>query len=467
MSKQLKKFCHISKYIEKTDPKFYDILEDMCMLPLIFRPRRGHNGLTFIWPSKTTIAKLDKMRYSEDIDNAYNIVLAHIINDYIPAVSSWVAKKDDIPNGMNNKVEVQEVKGQKVILKGGVEIEHDPAFRMFSKSHNNQAVWAVTKGDIDPKNSTQRATFKYAREAQGGPPMGSRSRGAKTKGGCGCDSVMGGMCGMTGGADDTASVKLAKGVYRMNKTIGTALASKNRATIINLYWITSPALLTSEILMSANGLINVDVPEKVAVSGIDQYMINLELLEKEFNGYRGVAGGSLQDDYDESHNNIVKYFDEATAKMDDKLKPKQFSSQWLARKNIASFIEVDLLYPEFKKGNMEECRVVVDLMKLILEGEDNTALDLGSNPNVFNHGFAQRLNDVAESTFGKLPLEGRKAAAARIKFKDESLQAYVKKVEPGLITALMNTRSQSSAATEDDDQAAPSDAVVDSDAADA
>ena len=58
MSKQLKKFCRITKYIEKTNPKLYEILDDFCILQTI-KPRRGHAGITFIMPSKDSMKLLE------------------------------------------------------------------------------------------------------------------------------------------------------------------------------------------------------------------------------------------------------------------------------------------------------------------------------------------------------------------------------------------------------------------------
>lgn len=163
MAKQLKKFCRITKYIEKTAPKLYEILDDLCVMGA-FRPRRGHTGTTFIWPSKETIAKLDKLRYSEDIDKGCDIVLAHIIHDYMPNAAAWNNKKSDIPNGSNRKVEVKSVTGNKVTLVDGAEIEHDAKFKTFRAENQTQAVWRVVKGSIDCTKYTKPASFQYARE---------------------------------------------------------------------------------------------------------------------------------------------------------------------------------------------------------------------------------------------------------------------------------------------------------------
>lgn len=167
-SKQPKKYCRIIKYIEKTDAKLYEILDDLCMTG-VFKPRRFHGGLTFIWPSADTIKELDKLRYQDDIERGCDIVLGHIIHDYLPSLSAWKAKQSDLPNGLNNKLEVKDI-GSKVVLADGAELEHDDAFKMFSRGHENQAVWRVKKGAVDYKKHTKRASFEHTKSDGTRPP---------------------------------------------------------------------------------------------------------------------------------------------------------------------------------------------------------------------------------------------------------------------------------------------------------
>jgi hypothetical protein len=178
MAKQLKKFCRITKYIEKTDPKLYEILDDLCMLGA-FRPRRGHSGTTFLWPSKDTVSDLDKMRYTDDIDKGCDIVLAHIVHDYLPNAAAWNSKKSDIPNGSSKKVDVKAVAGSKVTLADGAELEHDDRFRTFRTDGENQTVWRVVKGKIDPSKHTKPATNEFAREGAPRPRPPKADGGAR------------------------------------------------------------------------------------------------------------------------------------------------------------------------------------------------------------------------------------------------------------------------------------------------
>lgn len=190
-----KKFCRITKYIEKTDPKLYEILDDLCMLGS-FRPRRGHNGTTFIYPSKDTISKLDKIRFTDDIDKGCDVVLAHIVHDYLPNAAAWSSKKNDIPNGLNRKLEVKSVTGAKVTLVDGAELEHDDNFKTFRTEGETQSVWRIKSGNLDPTKHTKQATLEHAR--QGAPQRPNRTEGghgpawSSAVGGSLISSIMGG-----------------------------------------------------------------------------------------------------------------------------------------------------------------------------------------------------------------------------------------------------------------------------------
>ncbi len=65
--------------------------------------------------------------------------------------------------------EVKEVKGSKIILVDGAELELDPKFVPFSERGNNQAVYRIVKGDIDFSKHTKKATLEHARTVDGAP----------------------------------------------------------------------------------------------------------------------------------------------------------------------------------------------------------------------------------------------------------------------------------------------------------
>lgn len=168
MSKPAKKFCRITKYIEKTSPKFYEILEDLCVMGA-FRPRRESGGVTFIWPSDETVKQLERIIFTDDdVERGVNIVFAHVIHDYLPSVIAWNTKQNDIPNGLKKKVEVAKISSSRITLADGTELELDTKFKSFAPSGNeNQAVYRIVKGSLNPEAFTKPATYENSKPATG------------------------------------------------------------------------------------------------------------------------------------------------------------------------------------------------------------------------------------------------------------------------------------------------------------
>lgn len=162
MAKELSKYCHISKFLEKTDPKFRQILDDYCLLAAL-RPRKGLNGLTFIMPGAATKKKLGELLMSDDIEQGIEIVKSHIIHDYLPTAEDWQKFKDDVPNAHNKRVSVA-VKSGKVTIEDGVEITPDPKFKQFSNKEANESVWTIVgKKELGYNDKAEPAKFTYAK----------------------------------------------------------------------------------------------------------------------------------------------------------------------------------------------------------------------------------------------------------------------------------------------------------------
>lgn len=167
MTKLPTKFCRIISYIEKVDPKLFEIMDDLCATKAL-NLNRNIGGLTFIWPSKETISVLDKIRYGPNIAEGCKIILAHIVRDFLPTAASWNTKKGDIPNANSNKIEIKSVVGTKVTLADDTVIEHDDKF-VTMKDQYPEAVWRVTKGSLDYKKFTKLATYEHSRPKPGMP----------------------------------------------------------------------------------------------------------------------------------------------------------------------------------------------------------------------------------------------------------------------------------------------------------
>jgi hypothetical protein len=140
----------------------------------MIRPRKGHNGVTFLMPSKDTMKNIATLLKSYQDEKAIDILMCHIIHDYLPTAQDWNSKRSDIPNGKNMKVEIKSASGQHVVLANGAELELDSKFKTYAFKGDVQAVWRVVKGEIKPEDFTKRASFEHARATGPGqhrPPV--------------------------------------------------------------------------------------------------------------------------------------------------------------------------------------------------------------------------------------------------------------------------------------------------------
>jgi hypothetical protein len=163
-SKPVKRVCRVAKYLEKEYPKFYELLEDYQVQQALI-PRRSHAGVTVIIPTEESLAKLNKMRFGNDCDVAIDILLSYIIQDYLKSPLDWNQRKSDIPNSLEKKLEIKEIRGSKITLIDGTEIEPDTKFINLAEEENNYAVYRAVKGEIDPSKYNKDATFEYAKSS--------------------------------------------------------------------------------------------------------------------------------------------------------------------------------------------------------------------------------------------------------------------------------------------------------------
>lgn len=165
MAKQPAKYCHISRYIEKKSPDFYTLLTDYCLLAQL-KPRKDLNGVTFVWPAPDTIKKLSELLVTDDIGKGVEILMSHIIQDFLPTADDWQRSKDDVPNAHRKKVPVQ-VKNGKVTIENGVTIVPDPAFKQLTMGDRsvNQCVWLVEgKKEITYRKDAEPSKYTFAKK---------------------------------------------------------------------------------------------------------------------------------------------------------------------------------------------------------------------------------------------------------------------------------------------------------------
>lgn len=159
----LKKFCHISKYLETNEKKLYGILENLCM-PGSLRPRMGLNGITFIIPQKSDIAKMEALATSKTPEEAVEWIQAHIIQDYLPSPDDWSRVKEDIPNGNRKRVVLKKVSGKSVFIEDDVEIQLEPAFITFDNRRKDQCIYRIVgKKGLTVRKNAEPAKYTYAR----------------------------------------------------------------------------------------------------------------------------------------------------------------------------------------------------------------------------------------------------------------------------------------------------------------
>lgn len=179
-NKKLKKFPRILDYLETHYPEFYNLFNYLGMQGSL-NPRRG-GGITLLIPDKSVIAELHKTAESDNPEDATNVLLALIIRDVLRTPADWQERKNDIPNGDGNKVEVTGVKGDTVMLTNGasVKLDKDAKFleRQGKQTRGNLAVWHIT-GMYDHAGA-KPATYEHVNEL--GKPKKAPEKGKK-KGG--------------------------------------------------------------------------------------------------------------------------------------------------------------------------------------------------------------------------------------------------------------------------------------------
>jgi hypothetical protein len=144
-TKQLKKFCKISKYIEQTDKDLFGVIDDLCLYHLL-KPSRGSNGITFLFPNdKAYRQKIVKLAYSNEPDVAIKMLKTLILQDYYPTISSF---GNGAINLLNQKLDIKSSSEKEITLGNGLEIKTDSKFVPMGY-RDNMAVYELSgKGEM-------------------------------------------------------------------------------------------------------------------------------------------------------------------------------------------------------------------------------------------------------------------------------------------------------------------------------
>lgn len=155
--------CSILTYLELNDKNFYDVIYFSCASNL-FKPRRGHTGITFLYPDKSYREEIIKTARGKGAKKVMDILKSLIIDDYLPELSDFMDKKEDIPNRLGQKIEVVSYDPKK-----GVQLANNAVITEHKKfvprgDRENMAFYDL-KGKIPLEGKP--ATFKLAKKSRG------------------------------------------------------------------------------------------------------------------------------------------------------------------------------------------------------------------------------------------------------------------------------------------------------------
>lgn len=162
---RLKKFCRLTKYLENIDKNLYQTFDDLCLFSLF--STRGGRGVTFLYPSDASYRKkIINLAYSNTPEKAVDMLKSLVIMDYLPKPVDFKNKKDDIPNSLRKKLEVDDADAKEVKLKGGLKLVLDTGFTPL-RSDDPVVVYKLSgKGELS--TSGLASTMKYMQNKRGG-----------------------------------------------------------------------------------------------------------------------------------------------------------------------------------------------------------------------------------------------------------------------------------------------------------
>jgi len=152
MARSVKKFCSINQWLEKVDKKLYKVFDDLCLHRLLV-PTRGTSGITFLYPSDAAYKKeIMEAAYSDNPEKAVQMLQALALKTYLPSAKHFVEQKTDIPNKLNQRVEIGRVEATKIHLKCGGTLVLPTGSKKFTprKDRENMAVWMYTGSKMMP-----------------------------------------------------------------------------------------------------------------------------------------------------------------------------------------------------------------------------------------------------------------------------------------------------------------------------
>lgn len=162
MPRQVKKFCRLTKYLQQTDKSLYQVFDDLCLFSLF--SKRGGRGITFLYPAgKSYRKKIIELAYSNTPEKAVDMIKALVLMDYLPSTSDFESKKDDIPNSLRKKLDVESADSKVVKLKGGLKLEAEKKYiKLYD--NDNTAVYILSGSGFLPTTGTA-SSMKYTQQS--------------------------------------------------------------------------------------------------------------------------------------------------------------------------------------------------------------------------------------------------------------------------------------------------------------
>lgn len=448
MAKQLKKFCRITKYVQQEYPKLYDVLDGVCMGGA-FRPRRGHSGVTFIIPGEKTMAHLNKLLYSEDVDECIDILEAHIVQDYLPSGAVWKAHASDIPTAAGKKLEVAEAAGTAVTLKDGAKLELDTKFKTLKGDHT-QVVWKVKSGELDYKKHTKQATFEHARQQPGAPRKAKDVEAGKKRTRGGLAALGGSLMSYAGGSAKHASAPFGYLVALFEFVRGAAEADDTaKRALTELRIILDPNMVTSlaftlrkdSCLSKYVEDFSSQAAEAHELYGRDAYLEMVRKNHQELGSAK--SGGGHAEDLEFA---LAKAFSAARSGSEDALRSvsvdSSFTPDVFTALNLSRMLEQAVL----SKAKVEGLAGLRDMVDVVIGRANGDSAE--TNPKVQGlgqlvAGLLVHVRDFVKSDFARYPF-GPKAKSAYAKsektcksvYQDKSVAGILAKLSPEQLSSL-------------------------------
>lgn len=140
-----KRSCTVADYLSSHHPKLFEAVQNLCIVGTL-NPRHG-DGVTFVIPDDKTVDELHKASVSDDdakLTAAVSTIKAHTIPMYLATVAEFDAVKDDVPNGLDQRLEIESASGGVVTLKNGTTFKPDPKFKAMPHKAGLSAVFVAT-----------------------------------------------------------------------------------------------------------------------------------------------------------------------------------------------------------------------------------------------------------------------------------------------------------------------------------